>query len=179
MSADVTAGLFALAGATLGSLGTVAAQWWAGVVERRRFAHETTGRVNALAISVFRNFLAAAKIVEHLAELREAGQVPSNDEIRADTDQMWLGWQEVSVFCPTPIYAPSLAFTKALQQVVWHKPDSADVSDYLNKARGNLFDVAAHNGHLAGVGASYCSRPASYLRYELSLSTPLSRSRRM
>jgi hypothetical protein len=142
MSADVTAGVFALAGAILGSLGTVAAQWRAGVVERRRLAHETTGRVNALAISVFREFLAAAKIVERLAELQEAGQVPSHDEIRAATDGMWLGWQEVSVFCPTPIYAPSLDFTKALQQVVWHKPDSAGVSEYLNKPRGNLFDVA-------------------------------------
>ena len=94
MSANVTAGVFALAGAILGVLGTVATQGWAGVVERRRLAHETTGRVNALAISVFREFLAAAKIVERLAELREAGQVPSLDEIRAATDRMWLGWQE-------------------------------------------------------------------------------------
>jgi hypothetical protein len=96
MSADVMAGAFALAGAILGSLGTVAAQWRAGVVERRRLAHETTGRVNALAISVFREFLATAKVVERLAELREAGQVPSPDEIRTATDGMWLGWQEVS-----------------------------------------------------------------------------------
>lgn len=100
------------------SLGTVIAQWRAGVVERRRLAHETTGRVNALAIYVFREFLAAGKIVERLAELREADQVPSDDEVRAATDQMWLGWQEVAVFCPTPIYTPSLDFTKALWQVV-------------------------------------------------------------
>lgn len=142
MSADVTAGVFALAGAILGSLGTVAAQWRAGVAERRRLAHETTGRVNALAISVFREFLTAAKTVERLAELREAGQVPSDDEIRAATDRMWLGWQEVSVFCPTPIKDPSLHFTKALQQVIWYKPDSGEVSDYLRTSRGSLFDVA-------------------------------------
>jgi len=104
MSADVTAGIFALAGAILGSLGTVAAQWRAGVVERQRLGHETTGRANALAISVFRGFLAAAKLVERLAELRETGQVPSDDEIRAATDGMWLGWQEVSV--PDPHLCP-------------------------------------------------------------------------
>ena len=102
MSANVTAGIFALAGAILGVLGAVATQWRAGVVERHRLAHETTGRVNALAISVFREFLAAAKIVERLAELREANQVLSHDEIRAATDRMWLGWQEVSVFCRLP-----------------------------------------------------------------------------
>ena len=141
MSADVTSGVFALAGAMLGSLGTVATVWRAGVRERQKLAHETTGRVNALAISVFRGFLAAAKTIEHLAELREAGQVPNDDEIRAATDKMWLGWQEVAVFCPTPIYDPSLVFTKALQQVVWHKPDSGNVSEYLNKPRGDLFDV--------------------------------------
>lgn len=142
MPADITAGVFALAGAILGSLGTIAAQWRAGVVERRRLEHETTGRVNALAISVFREFLAAAKVVERLAELREAGQAPSNDEIQAATHEMWLGCQEVSVFCPTPIHAPSLAFTKALQEVVRHKPGSAGVTGYLKKPRYDLFDVA-------------------------------------
>jgi hypothetical protein len=142
MSADVTAGVFALAGAILGSLGTVAAQWRAGVIERRRLAHETTGRVNALAISVFREFLRAAKIVERLAELRDAGQVPSLDEIQTATNGMWLGWQEVSVFCPTPVHGPSLNFARALQQLVWNGPDSASVSGYLNKPRGELFEVA-------------------------------------
>ena len=59
MSADVTVGVFALAGAILGSLGIIAAQWQAGV--------------------------------ERLAKLREAGQIPSPDEIRTATDEMWLG----------------------------------------------------------------------------------------
>ena len=142
MSADVTAGVFALAGAILGSLGTVAAQWWAGVVERRRLTHETTGRVNALAISVFREFLKAAKNVERLAKLREAGQIPSPDEIRTATDEMWLGWQEVSVFCPPPVHDPSRYFAEAHHQLVWHKPNSTRVSDYLKKSRGDLFEVA-------------------------------------
>jgi hypothetical protein len=142
MSADVTAGVFALAGAILGSLGTITAQWRAGVAERRRLAHETTGRVNALAISVFREFLAAAKTVERLAELREAGQVPSNDEIRAATERMWLGWQEVSVFCPTATHPPAHDFAEALQKVIWHKPDPPGVSEYLGEPRRNLFNVA-------------------------------------
>jgi len=43
---------------------------------------------------------------------------------------------------PAPVYPPSLNFTEALQRVVWHKPDSTSVSEYLNKTRGNLFDVA-------------------------------------
>jgi hypothetical protein len=55
---------------------------------------------------------------------------------------MWLGWQEVSVFCLTRIYNPSLNFTLALQDLVWHKPDSPNVSKYLNEPRGELFDVA-------------------------------------
>jgi hypothetical protein len=141
MSADITAGVFALAGAVLGSLGTLAAQWRAGVVERRRLAHETTGRVNALAISVFRQFLTAAKTVERLAELRETGREPSADDIRTATNAMWLGWQEVSVFCPFPVHDPSLYFAQALQQLVWHKPDSTGVSEYLNQSRGELFQV--------------------------------------
>ena len=50
--------------------------------------------------------------------------------------------RKVSVFCPAPINSPSLDFAKALRQVVWHKPDSTSVAEYLNKPRGNLFDVA-------------------------------------
>jgi hypothetical protein len=142
MSADVAAGVFALAGAILGTLGSVATQWRAGVAERRRLAHETTGRVNALAISVFREFLAAAKTAERLAELREAGHVPGNDEIRATTERMWLGWQEVSVFCPTAIHRPAHDFADALQYVIWHNPDPPGVSKYLSEPRDNLINIA-------------------------------------
>jgi hypothetical protein len=48
----------------------------------------------------------------------------------------------VSVFCPTSVHDPSLCFAQALQHLVWHKPDLVGVSEYLNKSRGDLFEVA-------------------------------------
>ena len=68
--------------------------------------------------------------------------MPAADEIRIATTGMWLKWQEVSVFCPVPVHEPSLYFAQALQKVIWQKPDSTDVSRYLNKSRGDLFEVA-------------------------------------
>jgi hypothetical protein len=141
MSGEITSAVFALLGATLGSLTTIVVQWRASALERRKLTHDARGRVNALAIAVFRELLASTKVVERLAERREAGEALADDDIRDATDRMWLKWQEVSVFCPAAIHEPSLTFVRALQHVVWQRT-AESATTYLLHPRGELFHVA-------------------------------------
>ena len=141
MAGEIASAVIALSGAALGSLTTLAVQWRSGVVEHRKLAHETRGRVNALAVTVFREYLAVTKAVERLSELREAGAIPGDEETFAATNKMWLAVQEVQVFCPAAVYGPAQHFVDSLQFVVWHRPHEP-VSDYLASPRNELFAVA-------------------------------------
>ena len=62
----------------------------------------------------------------------------------------------MSVFYPPPVHDPSRYFAEAHHQLVWHKPDSTRVSEYLKKSRGDLFEVAGpifrEQEHKAGQG---------------------------
>ena len=123
MSPEAGSALIALGGAIFGSAVVLLGQFQAGVRERRRLTHETRGRVNALAIAVFREFLARAKAVERLGERREAGEVLGADAIREETDAMWLKFKEVEVFCPEPLTVPARQFVDAHQFAVWNPLD--------------------------------------------------------
>lgn len=141
MSPEAGSALIALAGAIIGSTVVLFGQRQASSQEARRLEHQTRGRVNALAVAVFRDFLACAKIVERLAERREAGEILSDDVIRTATDAMWLKLQEVEVFCPTEIGIPAREFVDAHQLAVWDQPH-VPVDTFLAGPRKTLFSVA-------------------------------------
>ena len=94
-------GVFALLAAALGA--AIFVQRRSMRLEREKLVHTSRGRVNALSVAVFRDFLKACKAVERLAERREAGEIIDNEAVRAVTAKMWLTFQEVEVFCDTLI----------------------------------------------------------------------------
>jgi hypothetical protein len=111
-------------------------------LEREKLADVSFGRVNALSVAVFRDFLAACKDVESLAELRELGEPVPEPETRQATSKMWLRLQETEVFCDPEIKKSAKAFARVLQVVVWHKPKCEAVTDVLAQSHRNLLDVA-------------------------------------
>ena len=127
MSAETTSAAAALAGALIGAGAILVNQWRSAKLERQRMKHETRGRVNALSASVFREYLAACKVVERLAERREGGDVPSDAEITTATDVMWLKLQEVEVFCPSAVVGKAREFVEALLHSAWHRADPSVV----------------------------------------------------
>lgn len=138
----LSTGLFALLGASLGIAATFAVQHKTARLEHAKLRHAARGRVNALSVAVFRDFLAACKEVERIGERREAGDAPDSEYIRTRTSAMWLRWEEVAVFCAPSIQPPSLDFVAALQLVAWHSPDEGNVTTYVNKRRKELFRVS-------------------------------------
>lgn len=136
----VTTALIALGGALFGVAVTFVGQRRADRNEQQRQAHETRELVNALAIDVFRAFLAASKAVERLAERREWQERLTDGEIQVATNEMWLRLQEVEVFCAPVISKPASAFVNALMHVVWNKIES--VETYLVPTRDGLFATA-------------------------------------
>lgn len=140
----IVPGICAFAGAILGATMTYFAQRRALHMEREKLAHAARERVNALSVSVFRDFLSACKQTERLAERREAGEVLDADEIAATTSFMWLRWEEVIVFCYKEVeqYARSLA--NELQRLAWHAPSTDTVTKQLNARKRELFQIAAH-----------------------------------
>ena len=135
-------GLFALLAAALGATTAMFVQRRAMRIERDRLTHAARGRVNALSVAVFRDFLRAAKPVERIAERRQAGESIPDDEVYASTNEMYLRWQEVSVFCDAAISANGIDFINALQEVVWHRPTLNSVSKTLEQSRIKLYSIA-------------------------------------
>lgn len=63
-----------------------------------RTPYDDQAGYNALSVAVFRDFLAACKDVESLAEQRKHRQPIADSETRAATAKMWLRFQETEVF---------------------------------------------------------------------------------
>jgi hypothetical protein len=138
----LSTGLFALLGAGVGVAATFAVQHKTARLEREKLRHAARGRVNALSVAVFRDFLAACKEVERIGERREAGDTPDDEYISTTTSAMWLRWEEVAVFCAPDVQPPSLELVGALQIDAWHSPDGENVTTYVNKRRKELFHVS-------------------------------------
>lgn len=138
----LSSGVFALLGAGVGVAASFGVQRRNTRVEREKLRHTARGRVNALSIAVFREFLAACKEVERIGERREAGETLDGEHVRTRTSAMWLRWEEVVVFCDRSIETSSRALVNALQFVAWHRPESETVTAYLNKPKKELFQVA-------------------------------------
>lgn len=136
----LSSGIFALLGATLGAIVTFWAQRRSAQLERERLRHSVRGRVNALSVTVFREFLAACKQVEQLGERREMDEQLDEDDIRAATSQMFLRWEEVKIFCDPRIEGSAWKFVEALQYVVWHTLNTG-VMVHLNEPRRDLFRI--------------------------------------
>lgn len=138
----LSTGLFALLGAGIGVAATFAVQHKTARLEREKLRHAARGRVNALSVTVFREFLAACKEVERIGERRAAGDVADDEYISTSTSAMWLRWEEVAVFCAPSVHPPSLELVTALQLVAWHLPGEESVTTYVNKRRNELFRVS-------------------------------------
>lgn len=129
-------------GAALGVVGSLGVQRRTARLEREKLSHAVRGRVNALSVAVFREFLAACKKVERVGERREAGEELDSEHVRVRTSAMWLRWEEVVVFCDSAVERPSRDIVNALQRVAWHAPGEESVTAYLRQRRRDLFEVA-------------------------------------
>jgi hypothetical protein len=138
----LSSGLFALLGACVGVVASFGVQRRTARLEREKLRHTARGRVNSLSVAVFREFLAACKEVERIAEQREADDIPDDEYVRTRTSAMWLRWEEVVVFCDSSVASPSHELVAALQLVAWHPPDTESVTACLNKSKKELFRVA-------------------------------------
>jgi hypothetical protein len=138
----VSSGVFALLGTALGVVGSWGIQRRTARLEREKLSHAVRGRVNALSVAVFREFLVACKEVERLGERREAGDQLDSEHVRSRTSAMWLRWEEVLVFCDSTIEEPSRELVNALQWIAWHSPDIESVTTYLRQRRRDLLEVA-------------------------------------
>jgi hypothetical protein len=138
----LSSGVFALLGTALGVIGSLGIQRRAARLEREKLSHAVRGRVNALSVTVFREFLAACKEVERLGERREAGDKLDGEHVRGRTSAMWLRWEEVVVFCDSAVEQPSRQFVNAVQRVAWHTPEGESVTGYVSRRRRDLFQVA-------------------------------------
>jgi hypothetical protein len=137
----LSSGVFALLGTALGVIGSLGVQRRTARLEREKLSHAVRGRVNALSVTVFREFLAACKEVERIGERREAGDTLDNDDVRTRTSAMWLRWEEVVVFCDSAVERPSREFVTALQRVAWRPPEGESVTAYVSQRRRDLFRV--------------------------------------
>jgi hypothetical protein len=100
----------ALLGAGVGVAATFAVQHKTAQLERETLRHMARGRVNALSVAVFREFLAACKEVERIGQRRETDDAPDDEHISTRTSAMWLSWEEVALFCDPSVQPPSLEF---------------------------------------------------------------------
>jgi len=137
----VSSGVFALLGAVVGVAGATLIQTRYAQLERDKLSHDTRGRVNALSVAVFREFLASCKEVERTAERRELEVLINDEEIYSATSRMWLRWQEVIVFCDPRIEKAGQGFVDALQEVIWGTARGRVVA-ILDEPRRALFQVA-------------------------------------
>jgi len=137
----VVSGLFAVLAAAMGATAAIWVQRRSMRMENEKLAHSARGRVNALSVAVFRDFLRACKDVESLAERRESGDIPANEKISAACSEMWLRLQEVDVFCDDSITKSARSLVDTLQLLVWHRQHTS-VSSILISPRAELFAIA-------------------------------------
>ena len=137
MDANVSSGLFALAGALVGGASGVAAQWMTA---------RSSERAAQLAEmrEMFRAFLATSKGPERLVERKRNGEDIPWSEMADQTSGMWLAFQVMDAFCPRPLVDAAHAYIDTIYVEFESNEPAATVGQLMRPARASLASQARH-----------------------------------
>lgn len=114
---SLSSGLFALGGTIVGGAATVASQRLTARNAERALRH-------AEMRAMFRDFLSAAKGPERMVERKLTGSEIPWEEMGDLTDLMWLAYQQMAAFCPTPVVTAAKAYMDAIYAEFGVDPDA-------------------------------------------------------